>query len=90
MQWNIPMLDAREHMQDMDTRGMFPLGVRGVKLQRIYERHCLVNVEKCWGNGIIMRKREISIRLNNARRIMKCNYNSTFAGVSWVMARIVD
>jgi hypothetical protein len=21
MQWNIPMLDAREHMQDMDTRG---------------------------------------------------------------------
>jgi hypothetical protein len=21
MQWNIPMLDAREHMRDMDTRG---------------------------------------------------------------------
>jgi len=21
MQWNIPMLDVREHMQDMDTQG---------------------------------------------------------------------
>jgi hypothetical protein len=41
------MLDARKHMHDMDTvGGMFPLGVRGVKLQRIYERHCLVNAKK--------------------------------------------
>jgi hypothetical protein len=70
--------------------GMFPLGVRGVKLQRIYERHCLVNVEKCWGNGIINEEVGADIRLNNARRIMKCNYNSTFVGVSWVIARIVD
>ena len=30
------------------------------------------------------------IRFNNARRIMKYNYNSTFVGVSWVMAGIVD
>jgi hypothetical protein len=56
VEWNIPMLNGREHMQDMDTRRMFPLGVKGVKLQRINGRHCLANAENCWGNRLIMRK----------------------------------
>jgi hypothetical protein len=57
--------------------GMFPLWVKGVKLQRIYERHCLANDENCWGKRLITRKWEPDIRLNNASRIMGCNYNLT-------------
>jgi hypothetical protein len=28
-------------------RGMFPLWVKGVKMQRIYERHCVASDENC-------------------------------------------
>jgi hypothetical protein len=38
--------------------GIFPLGVKSVKLQRIYERHCLANVDNFWGHRLIRRKRE--------------------------------
>jgi hypothetical protein len=36
--------------------GMFPLWVKGVKLQRIYGRHSLDNVENCLGKRLITRK----------------------------------
>jgi hypothetical protein len=53
------MLNARESMWDTWTLGgMFPLWVKGVKLQRIYGRHCLDNAENCWGKRLITRKQE--------------------------------
>jgi hypothetical protein len=35
-------------------------------------------------------KAEADIRPNNESRIMKCNYNSTFVRVPWVITKIVD
>jgi hypothetical protein len=42
-------------------RGMFPLRVQGLKLQRLYGRHCLVSDANCGGKRLIMRKREPAI-----------------------------
>jgi hypothetical protein len=39
-------------------RGMITLWVKGVKLQRIYERNYLASDENCSGERLIMRKRE--------------------------------
>jgi hypothetical protein len=39
-------------------RGVFPLGIKGVNLQRIYERHYLTNAKDCWGKRLIKGKRE--------------------------------
>jgi hypothetical protein len=57
--------------------GIFPLQVKGVKLQRIYKRHCLDSDENYWGNRDYNEKVGFDIRINNARRIMGCNYNLT-------------
>jgi hypothetical protein len=38
--------------------GMFLLRVKGVKMQRIYERNYLANNDNCWGKRLITRKRE--------------------------------
>jgi hypothetical protein len=38
--------------------GMFPLWVKGVKLQRIYKRNYLDSDDNCWGMRLIMRKWE--------------------------------
>jgi hypothetical protein len=43
--------------------GMFPLQVKGIKMKMIYERHCLDNVENCWGKRLITRKQETTIGL---------------------------
>jgi hypothetical protein len=42
-------------------RGIFPLRVKGIKLQRIYEKHCLASDENCWGKRLITRKHESTI-----------------------------
>jgi hypothetical protein len=41
--------------------GMFPLWVKGVKLQRIYERNYLDSDVNFWGKRIITRKKEPKI-----------------------------
>jgi hypothetical protein len=46
-------------------------------LQRIYRRIFLANVENFWGKGAYNEKEGADIRLNNASRIMGCNYNLT-------------
>jgi hypothetical protein len=38
-------------------KGMFSLQVKGVKLQRIYGRHCLDSDVNCLGKRLIKRKR---------------------------------
>ena len=48
-QWNIPMLNARKHMQDKDTRGDSSFGYGIIKLQNIYERLHLDRIEESLG-----------------------------------------
>jgi hypothetical protein len=55
------MLNARKCMRGVDTRGMFPLRVQGVKLQRIYGRNYLASDANCVGKRLVTRKRELTI-----------------------------
>ena len=45
-QWNIPMLNARKHMQKRDTLGNVSSGYGIIKLQKIYERLYLARIDK--------------------------------------------
>ena len=48
-QWNIPMLNARNHVQDKDTRGYVSFGYGVIKLQNIYGRLFLDRIEASLG-----------------------------------------
>jgi hypothetical protein len=83
---NIPMLNARKHVQDMDTRGNFPPGIR-----------CQVTKEKNCKAGDYSRMHTIGLYNNKLKPTlgqkaqvvnMLCRYNLTqnleALGVIWL------
>ena len=48
-EWNIPMLNARKHVQDKDTRGNVSSRYGMIKLQKIYGKLCLARIDTSSG-----------------------------------------
>jgi hypothetical protein len=66
-----------ECMRGMDTWGYVSSMGKGCHVKRMYERKFLVDAENVWGKGDYNKKSGAENRLNNASKIMECNYNIT-------------